>query len=213
MNQPVKGGGARARQRERSDATRRRIREAALRLFVEHGYRATTIDSIAAEAGVAVQTVYFVFGNKRALLSEILDVAIAGDDAPSPLLGRPWVAELRQEGDPVLAVRLLARQAAEIVDRQASLFHVVRGAAAVDPEVEALLHEYRERRLATLIALLQVLADRGALAPGLDVTRAAEIVFALTSHEVHQLLVVGRGWPVSVWATWLEGLLIAQLLP
>ncbi len=212
MNEPVKPARL-SRQRERSIATRARIREAALRLFIEQGYPTTTIESIAAEAGVAVQTVYFVFGNKRAVLAEIIDVAIAGDDAPIPVLDRPWVAELRAERDPRRAVRLLVRETCRIVARQAPLYHVVRGAAAVDPEIAALLLLNQERRLATLTALVRALADSGALAPGLGVERAADIVFAVNSHETHQLLVVDRGWPTAAWEEWITELLVAQLAP
>src|SRR5215207_6672140 len=108
MTEPVKPRPRRfSGQRERARATRRRIREAALRLFVELGYLATTIEAIAAEAAVAVQTVYFVFGSKRALLTEILDMATAGDEAPVPVVARPWVEEARRESDPRRTVRLI----------------------------------------------------------------------------------------------------------
>src|SRR5262245_43340991 len=90
MSEPVKPRRQRSSaQREKSRATRRRIREAAERLFVRHGYLSTTIEAIAAEAAVAVQTVYFVFGTKHALLAEVLDVATAGDEAPAPIRERP----------------------------------------------------------------------------------------------------------------------------
>src|SRR5689334_18601337 len=111
MSEPVKPVPQRSpARRERARATRRRIREAAARLFVEHGYLATTIEAIAVEAGVAVQTVYFVFGNKRAMLAEALDVATAGDDAPVPVAERSWVEELRREDDPRRVVRTIARE-------------------------------------------------------------------------------------------------------
>ena len=71
---------------EQARATRRRIIAAAAAQFVAHGYGATLLDQVAEQAGVAVQTVYFHFGNKRTLLKEALDLAAAGDDAPP---GRP----------------------------------------------------------------------------------------------------------------------------
>src|SRR3712207_9424804 len=85
---------------EQARATRRRIIAAASSQFVAHGYGAPLLDQVAEQAGVAVQTVYFHFGNKRTLLKEALDVAAVGDDEPIPLLERPWVAEIRQEPDP-----------------------------------------------------------------------------------------------------------------
>ena len=47
--------------------------DAALALFMEQGYDDTTIQQVATAAGVAVQTVYFTFGNKPRLLSEVQD--------------------------------------------------------------------------------------------------------------------------------------------
>ncbi len=74
MSDAVKPRAARTR------ATRRRIVDAATELFVAEGYGATTLEQIAARAGVAVQTVYFHFGNKRTVLKEAVDVAAVGVD-------------------------------------------------------------------------------------------------------------------------------------
>src|SRR3954447_26648782 len=81
----------RDRRTRRAAATRARIVEAADRLFAERGYPATTIDPVAAEADVAVETVYARFKNKRNLLGAYLDVSIVGDAEPVPLLDRPEV--------------------------------------------------------------------------------------------------------------------------
>ena len=79
----------------RANATRARIITSAYALFCESGYRGTTMESIAERAGVAVQTVYFHFGNKRTVLKEAVDVAAVGDDEPVPLLDRPWLEQIR----------------------------------------------------------------------------------------------------------------------
>ena len=78
------------RRSEKARLTRQRIRDAAYDLFVEHGYGVTALQDVADRAGVAVQTIYFVFGTKRALLKELVDVAIAGDDEPVATMDRPW---------------------------------------------------------------------------------------------------------------------------
>jgi AcrR family transcriptional regulator len=214
MSEPVKPIPRRSPVRhERARATRRRIREAAARLFVEHGYLSTTIEAIAVEAGVAVQTVYFVFGNKRAMLAEALDVATAGDDAPVPVVERAWVEELRREDDPRRIVGAIAREGCAIVARLAPIYEAVRGAAAADPEIAVLLQRDKQRRLANQTELVRILADKGALAPGVDVARAADVTYALLSHELHQLLVVDRGWSRSAWEGWLADALASQLLP
>jgi AcrR family transcriptional regulator len=64
--------------------------EAARDLFVDHGYGATNLQDVAERAGVAVQTIYFVFGNKRSVLKELVDMTIAGDDEPVATMSRPW---------------------------------------------------------------------------------------------------------------------------
>lgn len=213
MSEPVKPRRQRSSvQREKSRATRHRIREAAERLFVRHGYLSTTIEAIAAEAAVAVQTVYFVFGTKRALLAEVLDVATAGDEAPVPILERPWVDQARREADPRRAVRLIAHHGCRIVARLAPVYEVVHGAAAADPDIAALLQRDKQRRLDNQTELVRMLADNGALAPGRDVAWAADVLFALLSHEMHQLLVVDRGWSLDAWEHWLTDALTAQLL-
>ncbi len=68
------------RRAEQAKATRRAILDAARRLFLSNGYGTTSIRAIAEEAGVAVQTVYAVFGNKRQLVIELLEDAVTGND-------------------------------------------------------------------------------------------------------------------------------------
>nr|BFE88964.1 hypothetical protein GCM10020093_115650 [Planobispora longispora] len=93
----VKPEGKRARQRR---ATRHRIVESALELFVGQGYAATTLEQIAACAGVAVQTVYFHFGNKRTILIEGIGVKVVGDDEQVAMIDRSWAQEALTTTDP-----------------------------------------------------------------------------------------------------------------
>ncbi|MGN9776793.1 TetR/AcrR family transcriptional regulator [Micromonospora sp. H33] len=59
------------RSRRRED-TRQRLFEAAVELIAEQGYSATTVDDIAARAGVAKGTVYYNFQSKTVLFEELL---------------------------------------------------------------------------------------------------------------------------------------------
>jgi len=77
-----------ARRKEQARQTRAAILEAAQRLFAERGYASSTIEAIAAEAGVAVDTVYASFGSKRGVLSKLMDVRVGGDDQPVGVLDR-----------------------------------------------------------------------------------------------------------------------------
>jgi AcrR family transcriptional regulator len=56
----------------RRQATRERLYEAAVTLFAEQGFSATTVDEIAERAGVAKGTVYYNFASKNDLFEELL---------------------------------------------------------------------------------------------------------------------------------------------
>src|SRR6478736_4387028 len=131
--------------RERSRLTRGRVVESAAGLFAERGYLATTIEHVAEDAGVAVQTIYYVFGTKRNLLAAVLDASIAGDIEPVAVLERAWVQSIRAEPDAGAAVVELVAASVAILARATPIYEVVRRAAA-DPEVSELLAETRRRR-------------------------------------------------------------------
>src|SRR5664279_5417561 len=132
MRERVKGvaGRGATRRGEQARATRRRIVDAAAALFIENGYPATTLDQIAERAGVAVQTIYFHFGNKRTVLKEAVDVAAVGDYEPVPLLDRPWLEQIRAEPDPDRVIALWVHTSRTIFGRIAPIMRVVRDAAA-----------------------------------------------------------------------------------
>src|SRR5690349_9272092 len=80
----VKPGDRRRTRGERlAQASRREILEAAHRLFVERGYVATSVPAIAAEAGVAVQTIYNTVGSKREVLGGVVELTVRGPDHPA----------------------------------------------------------------------------------------------------------------------------------
>src|SRR3954447_11850823 len=113
----------------RTRATRRRIVDAAAELFVGQGYAATTLEQIATRAGVAVQTVYFHFGNKRSVLKEAVDVAVVGDDEPDGILDRPWLEEAQAESEPRKVIQLWMGYGRGILTRVGPIMRVVRDAA------------------------------------------------------------------------------------
>src|SRR5437868_3181359 len=97
------------RRREQAAATRLQILEAAERLFERQGYAATTMAAIAAEAGVALKTVYVVFETKRGVLRALWNLRLRGDEGDAPVADRPWYREVVQEPDPERQLRLNAR--------------------------------------------------------------------------------------------------------
>ena len=89
------------RRQAQASETRKQIIEAARKLFAQYGYAGATIEAIALEAGVAPETVFAVFGNKRTILANLIDISVGGDDQPVPLLQRPGPQSVLQEPDPV----------------------------------------------------------------------------------------------------------------
>src|SRR5512134_811825 len=128
----------RDRRARHAAATRARIVEAAGRLFAERGYAATTIDAVAAEADVAVETVYARFKNKRNLLAAYLDVSIVGDADRVPLLDRPEVQAVRAITDQREQLQALATIMRTVLERNAPAHRVLRTAIGVDPELDSL---------------------------------------------------------------------------
>lgn len=196
---PRRAPGRRAAQ---ARATRRRIVDAAAELFVQQGYAATTLEQIAARAGVAVQTVYFHFGNKRSVLAQVADVAAVGDDEPVPLLDRPWVAQMRAASDASRAVDIWCEQSADIFARVAPILRIVRDAASTDPDMAAQWDTNQQQRRTAHRMLAEHLAERGALRPDLMVQEATDVVFALISLELYVLLTSQCGWTAERWRSW-----------
>ena len=197
--------------RERSRLTRARVVGAATRLFVENGYVATTIEHVAEEAGVAVQTVYYIFGTKRNLLAAVLDASVAGDVEPVAVLERDWVEALRTEQDATSAVERLVEATVTIVARTMPIYEVVRRAAA-DPDVSALLQEVRSRRRADQRALMEILWRSGHLHPKVDADVAADVLYGLINEEILQLFTGDCGWEVDQFRRWATSLMLQQLV-
>src|SRR5919204_3924323 len=120
-------------------AARLRVIEAAKDLFIENGYPATTLDSVADAADVALPTLYRLFGSKRALLTAVLDTSFVGDDEPIAFVDRPAVQAALSEPDPHRLLDAFASIAREFMDRSSTILHVLATAAQVDTEAADLL--------------------------------------------------------------------------
>ena len=179
--------------------TRRAVIGAARRLFADRGYSATTIEALADEAGVAVQTVYAAFGNKRSVLWALLETAVAGDDEQRTMLERVRV-ELTGVDDPAQRLDRVLRFGREVMERSADIHRIMAGAAAGDQELQAALDEAHRRRYQDARAFVGLVA--GGL-PGIpDLGHSADVFFAITSYEMYELLVNQRGWNSKQWHRW-----------
>lgn len=188
----------------RAAATRRRILDSAARRFVQDGYRTATVETIAVEAGVSAKTVYHLFGSKVGLLKQVMDVSFVADDEPVPLLERAGPQRVKAEPDQRRQIELTARGTAELLERIRAVDAVLADAAAVDLEAARLREdiELRQRRQA-MRALAGWIAQTGPLRDGMAVERAADILWVLTSPEVHRLYRERCGWTADEFADWL----------
>jgi AcrR family transcriptional regulator len=200
------------RRREQAAATRRAILAAAQRLFERDGYAATTIARIAAEAGVAAKTVYLAFETKAGLLRALWHVRLRGDEADVPVGERSWYRDVIEETDPRRQVALVAHGSRLVKERTGRLMRVIRDAAGVDPDIDVLWRRIQSDFHAHQHAIVEAVARNGALRPGLDVDRAADVLWTVNHPEVWHLLVAERGWTGDEFEAWFAGAVHALLL-
>jgi TetR/AcrR family transcriptional regulator, regulator of autoinduction and epiphytic fitness len=211
MHEPVKGSPGR---RERKAlVTRRRVLDAAEKLFTRDGYTVTTVIAIAEAADVAVQTVYAIFGSKRAILKELLRVRVGGDDAAIPLRDRQYWQAVEHETDPGLQLALLASVATQIGGRIGALYEVMAAASGSDPEIAEMYQRQQQARYQDQRRLAQVLSRKGALRAGLSATAATDIMWTLASPRTYRSLVGERQWATEEYERWLAHMLASALLP
>jgi TetR/AcrR family transcriptional regulator, regulator of autoinduction and epiphytic fitness len=191
--------------------TRRRIVAAAARLFLRHGYAATSMNAIAAEAGVAVQTVYASMRTKRDILEAVIQRTVRGDEKVPIAAGDRWRA-MEAEVDPREKLARFARIHREICEREAELFVVLETAAAVDGEIEPLLRDKERFRYEDQARVARSLRRQGQLRSGLSARKASDIIWALASERVYLALVQQRGWSAEQYEAWLLAQLAAALL-
>ncbi|MET7520228.1 TetR/AcrR family transcriptional regulator [Streptomyces sp. NPDC005480] len=200
------------KQGNKAQATRRRIIEAAGVLFVEQGYGATKLQEIADRAGVAVQTIYFVFRNKPSLLKELVDVAIAGDDEPVPTMDRPWFAEVTTAPDAEAALVALVAGTRRTLERVAAINEMVRAATATNPEIRQLWPDQADPRYEVISTAAKSLVKKPGTRPTIPVEEAADVIYAVLSPELFLVLTRDRAWSPAKWEQWAYNTLSSQLL-
>jgi AcrR family transcriptional regulator len=192
--------------------TRRSIVAAATRLFVQHGYGATTIDAVAKAAGVSRKTVFTAVGAKVDLLKIALDWAVAGDDRPVALADRDTLRELLEQSDPTVLLTGWGRLQAEIGARVAALVQALEVAAGTDGDARVLLAQVQEQRLDGARTIVKRLRKLGALTADLTVQEAVDLAWLATDAALFDRLVRVRGWSASRFGEWLGKNLCRQLL-
>jgi len=214
MPEDVKGRRAyhSPRRQEQAALTRQQILEAAQGLFERQGYAATAMSAVAAQARVALKTVYLIFETKSGLLRALWDQVLGGADDAVPVVDRPWYQEMIAAPDAKQVLELNARNSRLVKSRAAGLMRVIRDAASADADAGALWSLIQNEFHANQATVVQALQDRGALRPGLTAQRATDIVWTLNHPDVWQQLVVHCGWTPQEYETWLAETFCAQLL-
>ena len=203
-----------ARRQNQAESTRARVVDAATRVFLEHGYAGATIPAIAAEAGVALQTVYRAAPGKAGLLAAAVTGAVAGNSerADVPVDDRPAIRAIIDEPDPSQQLRLYAHTQPGIWARVGPLMRVLQSAAASEPELRQIQDEQDAQRHAGLTRFARLLEEHGALRVDLTPERAADVIITLASYATYDSLVASRGWTPEQYEAWLAEALQSSLL-
>jgi AcrR family transcriptional regulator len=199
------------RRQQQAAATRAVILDAAQRLFERQGYPATTMDAIAAEAGVALKTVYLAFTTKAGLLRALWDLRLKGDQDVAPVAVRPWYRVVIEEPDPERKLRLVASGSVTVKTRIGGILRVIRSGAPVDPDTAALWALIQSDFHANQRAIIESMPP-GSLRDGLDVDTAADILWTLNHPDVWLLLSGERGWAPERFERWFGDALVELLL-
>lgn len=168
---------------------------------------------ISKASGTPPATVYRLFGSKRGILKEVLDVTLGGDDEPVDYQNRPDVQAALAAEDAGAMLDAFAHLLRGLMHRAGALQHVLATSAVVDDEAAEMLDVTRRQRYTGQSRIVRALSRRGALRAGLTQSEAADIVYAVMSPEVFRILTVERGWSEEKYEAWLARTLRSQLLP
>ena len=204
MSDPVKTRGYRSPLREeRARQTRVAVLAAARRLFTERGYAATTVSDIAAEAGVAFDTVYAAVGAKAVIFQLLMETAISGTDQTVPAEERDYVQRIKAQPRARDKLHTYAAAVRVIAERMGPLHLVLRDAATQAPELARIRDAISSRRATNMRLLAQDLIATGDLRPDITVDEVADVIWSMNSAEFYHLMVNERGWSPASFEHWL----------
>lgn len=193
-----------------AQTTRQVVLDAAEELFVLHGFALTSVDEIAAHAGVSRPTVFSV-GSKAALLAELRDRALAGDAAPVPVRERPWFAAMLADPEPTRVLRRYADGVAQMAKRYARLEEVLHQAAGAHEDLRELWQTNERQRHAGAAMVVDDLLTKATLRHRRDTS--CDVLWLLTSGQHYRQLVHARRWSHERYRKWLGTTMCEQLLP
>jgi len=177
------------------------------------GYTATSIDQIAAEAGLSVRTVFAGFASKINLLKHVVDTAIVGDSDEVPLHQRPSMRAVHDASTAEDACERLADTYVEVAERVYGIYAVVHGAADADPDIAELERRLDAQRLTGVGYLAATFADRLAVTDPAAIAYIGDTLWTLGSPLQYRLLVQQRGWTSRQYRDWMARALAAMVPP
>jgi AcrR family transcriptional regulator len=179
-------------------------------LFLAGGYSSTTVQAIAAAAGVSTDTIYKSFGGKPGLIRAIRDRALEGEGPVPAELSSDAIQ--KRERDPRKIINAWGEFVAQIAPRASPILLLIRDAAATDRDVRSLQEELDADRLKRMTANARRLQSSGHLRPGISRAHAAEILWTYSSPELYELLVLRRGWTPTRYGKFVAEAMINALL-
>ena len=197
--------------RGRAKATQWRIVKAAYLLFCAQGYAGTTMAEIAEAAGVAVQSVYFTFHTKAALLSRAYDFAVMGEAEPEIPQRQAWYEAMTAEPDVTQALRHFVTGVGEITRRVTPLSLAAQVAADGDPDTARVMAFHDGMQADAYREVVKLLSAKAGLKPGLSLERGTDLLLLYAGTEVYHVMVEMRGWSHDEWLGWTVLTLAEQL--
>jgi AcrR family transcriptional regulator len=198
--------------RDKARATRARILAAAEVEFLDRGFHGATIANIARRAGVAAQTVYFVFNTKAALISAVIDNAVMGEGEPTIPQASEWWAAMMADPSADAALRHFIDGAGPMFARASAISEILRAAALTDDEVRH-THEFHEgMRRDGFGQVITLLAEKASLKPELTVQTATDILMVIFGDTLYYLMTAEYSWTHDQLMDWLRRTLPVLLL-
>ena len=209
MKKDTRAYDSRGRQAQ-ADRSRDAILDIAKNRFLANGYAATTMASIAADAGVAVDTAHKAFGGKVGLARAIFERGLAGEG----MISAPQRSDDMQnvELDPRTVLHRWGMFSTEVAPLVAPIYLLIREAAAADPDMATLLADSQHERRKRMRHNARTLADRGHLREGVTLEGATDMLWTYSSPELYELLVMNCGWDAARYGRFLGEALAAALL-
>lgn len=194
-----------------AEQTRGRVLDVARERFLANGYAGTTVAAIATAAGVSVETIYKSYGGKAGLVRALRDAALRGVGAV-PAEQRSD-AQAAAAGDPREIIAGWARLTSEVMPLVAPILLLVRAAAGADDEMAVVRRETEDARLERMAHNARYLVEGGHARDGLDLDRVRDVLFAYSSPELYELLVLRQDWPTDDYSRFVAGGIAAAVLP